>query len=136
MGFREGQLADELLDWLKTLRVTQGRRAGQPITIMPWQSQFIRGCWREDVQEGLITVARGNGKTTLFAAIAAASVAGPLALPRSETVVVASSFAQAKILFDHTKAFLRDELESKRATYRVVDNFQTCLLYTSPSPRD
>ena len=63
------------------------------------------------MQTGAVTVSRGNGKTTLFAACAAAAVDGPLVRPRGETVVVASSFGQSRILFEHARAFLAPVLE-------------------------
>ena len=53
-----------------------------------------------------LSIARGAGKTTLTAAIATAAIDGPLAQPRAEAVIVASSFSQARIGFEHTLAFL------------------------------
>ena len=51
------------------------------------------------VQSAALSVARGNGKTALLSGIAAATLDGPLAVPRGETVIVASSFEQARIAF-------------------------------------
>ena len=44
-----------------------------------------------DYIEGL-SVARGNGKSTLIAAICCAALDGPLVVNHAETVVAASSF--------------------------------------------
>ena len=57
--------------------------------------------------ESALSVSRGNGKSTLTAALACAALDGPLVIPRGEVVVVASSFEQAKIVFSHTPSFLR-----------------------------
>ena len=66
-----------------------------------------------------------HGKTTLCAGLAAASLDGPLALPRGETVPLplASSFDQGKIAFNHVLAFLRvkHDLED-RSSWRVWDS--------------
>ena len=74
--------------------------------LLPWERRFLRRAFRPGIQTAALTVARGNGKTTLSASVAAAAVDGPLAQRRADTVVVASSFGQARILFEHTKAFL------------------------------
>ena len=49
-------------------------------------------------------------KRTTGAAIGAAALVGPLVTPRAETAIVASSFAQARIAFDHVLAFLRPHM--------------------------
>ena len=52
---------------------------------------------------------RGNGKSALVAAVAAAVVdpVGPLHGNRREVIVVASSFAQSRIIFEDVLSFLR-----------------------------
>lgn len=123
-----GELAADVCDWLATLTVTEGRHAGEPLTVLPWQTEFIRGMLGDAVTEAGLSVARGNGKTTIFAALAAAALDGPLMRPRGMTVVVASSFEQAKILFDHTRHFLRPTIEARPHSWRVVDNFATAMI--------
>ena len=49
------------------------------------------GAFAPGVQSAALSVARGNGKTALLSGIAAATLDGPLAVPRGETVIVASS---------------------------------------------
>lgn len=98
----------DLLAYLSGLTVTQGRLAGQPFTVLPWQRRFVRGAFSSGVQTAALSVARGNGKTALLAGIAAATLDGPLAVPRGETVIVASSFEQARIAFEHVMAFMGD----------------------------
>ena len=103
-----------LIRYLSGLRVTQGRRAGEPFVVLPWQRRFIRGAFAPGVQSAALSVARGNGKTALLSGIAAATLDGPLAVPRGETVIVASSFEQARIAFEHVVAFMGDKLSDKR----------------------
>ena len=66
------------------------------------------------VQSAALSVGRGNGKTALLSGIAAATLDGPLAAPRGESVIVASSFEQARIAFEHVIAFMGDKLADKR----------------------
>ena len=112
-----------LLAYLARLRVSQGRLAGQPFAVLPWQRRFIRGAFADGVQSAALSVGRGNGKTALLSGIAAATLDGPLAVPRGETVIVASSFEQARIAFEHIAAFMGDKLDDRR-TWKVWDTAQ------------
>ena len=113
----------ELANWIETtLTVTQGRLAGSPFVLAPWQRRFIAGAFAEGVTGAALSVARGNGKTTLTAAFAAAALAGPLAQPRGEIVVCASSFTQARIAYEHVLAFMRDRIEREPNRWRIQDS--------------
>ena len=68
-----------LVPFLESLTVSQGRLAGQRFTALPWQVRFVRGAFHEGVQSAALSVARGNGKTSLLSAIACAYLDGPLA---------------------------------------------------------
>ena len=103
-----------LIDYLAELKVSQGRRAGEPFKVLRWQGRFIRGTFAPGVQSAALSVGRGNGKTALLSGIAAATLDGPLAAPRGESVIVASSFEQARIAFEHVIAFMGDKLADKR----------------------
>ena len=39
-----------IIDYLGGLTVNQGRLAGQPFKVLPWQARFIRGAFRPGVQ--------------------------------------------------------------------------------------
>ena len=71
-----------------------------------------------------------------MAGLGAAALDGPLAFPRGETVLVASSFEQARISFEHILAFMGDKLDN-RDRWRVWDMAQqarrTCSLYRKRS---
>ena len=112
-----------LLAHLSALPVTQGRLAGQAFAVLPWQRRFVGGAFAPGVQVAALSVARGNGKTALLSGIAAATLDGPLAVPRGETVIVASSFEQARIAFEHVLAFMGSKLED-RGRWKVWDTAQ------------
>ena len=113
----------DLIAYLAGLTVSQGRLAGQPFTVLPWQRRFIRGAFAPGVQSAALSVGRGNGKTALLSGIAAATLDGPLAVPRGETVIVASSFEQARIAFEHVAAFMGDRLHD-RSRWKIWDTAQ------------
>ena len=112
-----------LADYIASLTVTQGAGAGEPFRVLPWQSRFLRGFERTDGDVAL-SIARGNDKTTLIAGIACATVDGPLMQRRAETVIVASSFMQARVAYEHVLAFLRErghDLDDRKA-WRLQDS--------------
>ena len=100
--------------YLSGLTVTQGRRADEPFAVLPWQRRFVRGAFAPEATTAALSVARGNGKTALLSAVACATLDGPLMVPRGETLIVASSFMQATIAFEHIVAFMGDKLKDRR----------------------
>ena len=102
------------------LVIGQGRHAGQPFTVLPWQRRFLRGAFAQPDDAGL-SLGRGGGKTTLIAALGAAcvDVGGPLVAPNAESVIVASSFDQALIAFRHALHFMRPTFEAHKRRFRV-----------------
>ena len=112
-----------LFEYLSGLTVSQGRRAGELFRVLPWQRRFIRGAFAPGVQSAGLSVGRGNGKTALLSGIAAATLDGPLMVPRGETVIVASSFEQARIAFEHVLAFMGDKLADNRR-WKIWDTAQ------------
>ena len=116
-------LGNNLTAYLGRLTVSQGRLAGQPFTVLPWQAQFVRRGFAPGVQSAALSVSRANGKTALLSGIAAATLDGPLMVPRGEAVIVASSFEQARIAFEHVLAFMGDKLADKRI-WKVWDTAQ------------
>ena len=117
-------LATEVLAHVQALTVTQGRDAGKTLTVLPWEQRFISGAFKRTVSDAVLSTARGQGKTTLLAGVATAALDGPLVQPRGEAIIVASSFDQARIDFEHVLAFMLerhpDLYEGKR--WRIQDS--------------
>ena len=112
-----------LIAYLEGLTVTQGAGVGLPLRLFPWERRFIRGAFGPGIAEAAITVARGNGKTTLLAGCACAALDGPLREPHGQVSIVAASFDQGRILGEHVKAFMADKLDDRK-TWRVWDTAQ------------
>lgn len=110
-----------LTDYIESLTIGQGRHAGKPFNLLTWQRRFLRGAFGQP-DDAALSLARGGGKTTFTAAIAAAAVNGPLASPMAECVLVASSFEQAVIGFRHALHFLRPAIEAEPRRFRVQDS--------------
>ena len=109
------------------LTISQGRHAGQPFKLLPWQRKLLKGAFGQP-RDSAFSMGRGGGKTTLVAALAAASVDvdGPLVEPRAECLVIASSFDQGLLCFRHVMAFLEPTFErygtGPRGRYRIQDS--------------
>ena len=114
-----------LIAYLEGLTITQGQGRGEPFKLLPWERRFIRGAFGT-TGDAAMSLARGNGKTTVVSGLGAAAVDddGPLVEPRAETVIVASSFDQGRIAFNHTFAFLEQKGHdlSNRKKWRVQDS--------------
>lgn len=113
-------LANDEIQLLEQLPVIQGRRVGERLTVLPWQRRLIRGIVGN--RTAAISVARGNGETTVCAGLAVAALVGPLRQRRGEVVVVASSFAQARITFEHVQAFLAGLIANFPRRFRISDS--------------
>ena len=126
-------LAEQIIAEIRTLRVTAGALRGEPFEVLEWQKEFIYGMCGASIS--LLTVARGNGKTTLIAAIGTTAIVPERALhrPRGKTLIVASSMDQAKEAFDHILYFIADTIDEDRHVavrsgeknpWRISDNVQ------------
>ena len=117
-------LAAKVEKYLGGLVVPQGRFAGEPFPVLPWQSRFVAGAFAPDVLDAALSLGRGNGKTTLAAGIMAATVDkdGPLNSKNAESLLVASSFGQATIAFRHVLRMLEPTLERHPRLLRVRDS--------------
>ena len=111
-----------LEDYIENLKIGQGRHSGQNFRLLGWQKKFIRRAFGQD-GDAALSLGRGNGKSTLIAAIACATVdvGGPLVEPNSESIVIASSFSQGLIVFRHILHFLFPALAFRGKRFRVLD---------------
>ena len=110
-----------LIPSLQSAPVGDGDLIGQPFKVMPYQRKFLDGAFKSGILRAGLTLARGGGKSGLASALALDSIrpAGALHVVGGETVLVASSFAQARIVFEAVKTSL--ELMGEDGEYRIRD---------------
>ena len=123
-------VAGDLIAFIAGLTLAGGDHDGKPFTVLPWERRFIYGIHRV-AGDSALSIARGNGKSALVAAIAAALVdpVGPLHRRRAEVVCVAASFAQGRIIFEDVLAFLQDRYNlEQRSTWRQQDSQNAAIL--------
>ena len=106
-------LAKEIIRYLETLEIGQGRHAGKPFKVLPWQGRFLRGAFHPKAKgDAGLSMGRGNGKSSFVSGLACAFLDGPLSEPMAECLIVASSFDQGKqACFRHILHFLKPEFE-------------------------
>ena len=125
--------AATLREWLESLEVTQGRYAGERLQLLSWEVELLRAL-DGGAQIVAVSMGRGNGKTTMAAGLGLAAIAGPAAKPRSECTLVAASFSQAKIAFDHALFFgAKLGIGTDRRTWRVVNSSQLAMIEHRPT---
>ena len=122
----QGGLGDRIVRDLESLVITEGRYTGQHMEVVDWQRELVYGL--ADNVEVALSMARGNGKTTLVAGIAAVALNGCLARPRGQVAIVASSRGQANIAFDHTLHFMKPAMDDEPKRWRKIQNNQFSLI--------
>ena len=136
------QQIEATLKWIGQLPITQGQGAGQPVTILDWEREFLARLLSAETSEIGISIARGNGKTSFLAICAAAYFIGPLRKPRGIVYLISGTTAQALIALDHLIECLslRDYTHRFRASHSshlcgvkdVMTGSQTRVLSSRP----
>lgn len=92
----------------KSLKVPTGRLAGNGIKLAPYQNQFIEGAFGSDVNVGVLSVGRGNGKSALSAMLCAGELLGAWSdAAEREIIIAARTQEQAKIAWNYTASFIQ-----------------------------
>lgn len=102
--------------FLKTLQIPEGPKAGQPLTLAPFQEQFVNGALAAEINVACLSIGRGNAKTALSAGIALGSLMGVWdKQPRREILLAARSRDQAAIAWNFVAGFAQSLPEEERA---------------------
>lgn len=82
----------------------KGKGALKPVRLRPWQKAIIRKVLGSGVRQGLVSIPRGNGKSTLAAFLALWGLFdGPQG---AQVLTVASDERQARIIFDAARRMI------------------------------
>lgn len=113
--------ATNAAQFLQSLRIPEGPKAGEPVKLAPFQRQYVRGALDEAVNVAVLSIGRGNAKTALSAGIALGALLGEWDdQPRREILIAARTRDQARIAWDFVHGFaqgLPDDVQ-KRLTFR------------------
>lgn len=96
------------IEFLESLTIPEGKMAGEPLTLAPFQRQFIEGSYSDDVNIGILSIGRGNAKTALSAGLALGELVGAWdTQPRREIIFAARTQQQALVAFRYVEGFIR-----------------------------
>ena len=114
---------DDLIRFIGGLRLSGGDHDGEAFEVLRWQRRFLRGAFGQD-GDAALSVARANGKSALCAAVATAVLdpEGPLHGRRREVVCAASSFQQARVIFEDSVGMLRHRHPDLLKVFRLQDS--------------
>ncbi|WP_337190877.1 terminase large subunit [Qipengyuania algicida] len=102
--------AERVIAFIEDLPVTKGFGAGQKVSLEPFQRDWLLAIYDEDehaqrrVRTGLLSVARGNGKTVLCAGLALCHLVGPESERRGECYSAAATKEQSALIFAEMEA--------------------------------
>lgn len=108
--------AKAAIEFLETLRVPEGPRAGQAVKLAPFQKKFVRGALRRSTAVAVLSIGRGNGKSALSAGLALGALIGVFDRQRRREVLIAARTRdQARVAWSFAEAFARTLPEDVQA---------------------
>ncbi|MGF7203420.1 terminase large subunit domain-containing protein, partial [Sphingobium olei] len=104
--------AEKVIAFVESLPITKGFGAGERVQLIAFQRQWIEAIYGEDgdgrrrVRTGLLSVARGQGKTVLAAMLCLAHLVGPECEQRGECYSAAATKDQSALIFAEMEAII------------------------------
>ena len=96
--------AERVIAFIESLPITKGYGAGENVKLLPFQREWIEAIYATDadgnrrVRTGLMSVARGQGKTVVAALLTLCHLCGPEAEQRGECYSAAATKEQAGLI--------------------------------------
>lgn len=115
------ETAESAIGFLETLKIPEGKLAGQPLRLAGFQKQFVCGALAPGVMVGVLSIGRGNAKTAVAAGLALGHLVGAWDdQPRREIILAARNRDQARVAFQFIVGFIggMDEAEQERFIIR------------------
>jgi len=119
---------ERAVKFINNLTHHEGKMAGKPFALAPWQERIVRRIYgdtdadgRRRVRTVFILLPRGNGKTTLCAALGLLHLFGPENEAAGQTVVAAADKEQASIAYNAAARMVRQDARLSRIT-RATDS--------------
>jgi phage terminase large subunit-like protein len=116
----EGKPADLAIAFLETLKIPEGKMAGQPVKLADFQKQFVRGSLAEGIMIGVLSIGRGNAKTALSAGLSLAALMGVWDdQPKREILFAARNRDQGKTAFQFLVGFIEGLPEEEQELFTI-----------------
>lgn len=93
--------------FMHSLHIPEGPNAGKPVTLAPFQRQFIEGAMADGTANAILSIGRGNGKSAITAGLALGGLIGIWdRQPRREIIAAARTRDQGRIIWDFVAGFI------------------------------
>jgi phage terminase large subunit-like protein len=127
--------AQRVINFVQFLKITKGIRLGKQLELLPFQREFIEAVYTDDhrVRQAILSAPRGQGKTSLTAALALAHLIGPESEMRGEIVSAASDTQQAAIVFAEMLAITSTTPEFRQFRITSSDFYKKMTVTAGPS---
>jgi len=114
-------VADEVIAFLESLRVPTGKLAGAPLRLAGFQKTFIRGAFTTGIEIGVLSVARGGGKSVLVGGLALAALMGIIdPTPKREVLIAARVREQARIIYQYVTDLIESLPDHEREKFVIL----------------
>lgn len=117
--------------FIELLKLHEGKLAGQRFNLAPWQRRIVQriyGDTRDDgrrrVRTVFILLPRGNGKTTLSAALGLLHLVGPEKEAGGQVIVAAADREQASIAYNAASGMIAQEPQLRTRT-KVLPSYKS-----------
>ena len=112
--------ADLAIAFLETLKIPEGKMAGQPLKLAEFQRRFVRGSLADGVMVACLSIGRGNAKTALSAGLALGALKGIWDdQPKREILFAARNRDQAKTAFQFLVGFIEGLPEDEQEQFLI-----------------
>ncbi|MZR15042.1 terminase [Maritimibacter sp. DP07] len=112
--------AETAIDFLETLKIPEGPKAGEPLRLAQFQRDFVTGAMEPANMVACLSIGRGNAKTALSAGISLGSLMGVWDdQPKREIIFAARNRDQAKIAFQFLTGFVEGLSEEEQELFTV-----------------
>lgn len=104
--------AERVIAFVESMPITKGFGAGENVHLLPFQRDWIEAIYatgeddRRRVRTGLLSVARGQGKTVIAALLCLCHLVGPESEQRGECYSAAATKDQAALIFSEMEAVI------------------------------
>lgn len=112
--------ADLAIAFLETLKIPEGKKAGEPLKLAEFQRKFVRGALGDGVMVACLSIGRGNAKTALSAGLALGALKGIWDdQPKREILFAARNRDQAKTAFQFLVGFIEGLPEDEQEQFLI-----------------
>ncbi|WP_417210000.1 terminase large subunit domain-containing protein [Antarctobacter sp.] len=98
--------AERAMQFMHRLCIPEGPNSGKPVSLAPFQCQFIEGALAQETATAVLSIGRGNGKSAITAGL---GLGGLLGIwdhqPRREIIAAARTRDQGRIIWDFVAGF-------------------------------